>query len=142
MSIRHILYRKGNNVITVASDAFVREAAEELVRNKIGAVVVTQDGHEVAGILSERDVVRTIVEYGEGILDAKVHKIMTVNVESCRMDDTADWVLEHMTKRRIRHLPVVEDGRLAGMISIGDVVKFSLDNLNKEARAMREYIAS
>src|ERR1700742_3567961 len=118
-------------VVTIAPEASVRDLLALLAEHNVGAVVVSSDGEHVAGIVSERDVVRRLND-DDGTLDAEVRRIMTSEVRTCAPDTPVDDLRVMITERRIRHVPVVEDGRLTGIISIGDVVKSSLDQLQFE----------
>ena len=130
MTVAAILRSKGSDVATIAPDATVETAVAALA-----------DGRTGIGILSERDVVRVLAERGTKALAMPVSAAMTAPIRTCRLEDDVPKVMAEMTRHRIRHLPVIEDGRLAGIISIGDVVKRRLDNLESESSAMREYIA-
>ncbi|ADG88330.1 CBS domain-containing protein [Thermobispora bispora] len=136
MRIRDILRKKGSAVATVRPDATVRELLAKLAELNIGAVVVSPDGNAIAGIVSERDVVRRLHERGAGLLDAPVSEIMTVEVRTCAPETTVDELRRTMTEYRIRHVPVVSGGRMVGLVSIGDVVKSAIDELETE----REYL--
>jgi len=140
MKVQAMLARKGDQVVTVWPDATIADAIELLREKKIGALVVSDGGAGVQGILSERDVVRALVTHGDGLLQERVSKFMTSTVKTCVPDDHIADVMGQMTESRIRHLPVVEDGRLLGIISIGDVVKNRLDELESETNDLREYI--
>jgi CBS domain-containing protein len=140
MRISDVLSRKpSQQVVTIAPDASVRDLLGLLARHNIGAVVVSTDGQSVEGIVSERDVVRRLHE-DEHVLDGAVSAIMTSDVHSCRADTPVDDLRVMMTERRIRHVPVVTDGRLTGIISIGDVVKSSLDQLQFERDQLDSYV--
>ncbi len=142
MRIRDIVRSKGEAVVTVRPDATVRELLATLAEHNIGAVVVSADDRTIAGIASERDVVRRLHERGGDVLTSPVAEIMTSDVRTCGPDDDLDAVRDVMTQRRIRHLPVVRDDRLAGIVSIGDVVKNRLEELELETIVLREaYIA-
>jgi CBS domain-containing protein len=141
MNVESILRMKGDQVVTVAPDTGVADAVDLLRARKIGAVVVSPDGKAVAGILSERDVVRALAAKGKAALDATVGTIMTKTVVTCRRADSVETVMERMTEGRFRHVPVVEGDALAGMISIGDVVKARLEELSAEAEQLKEFIA-
>jgi CBS domain-containing protein len=142
MNVEGILRAKGAGVVTIRPDASVGELVEGLRRERIGAMVVSGDGRSVDGIVSERDVVRGLASYGAAILQLPVREIMTRNVVTCAPGDTVRQLMEQMTRRRIRHLPVVADGALAGIVSIGDVVKSRLEEVETEANVLREaYIA-
>jgi CBS domain-containing protein len=140
MRISEILSGKPDHaVVTIAPDATVRELLGVLAEHNIGAVVVSTDGAAVDGIVSERDVVRRLHQ-DAGVLEAPVGQIMTTEVRTCEPDTAVDDLRVVMTERRIRHVPVVEDGRLAGIISIGDVVKSSLDQLKFERDQLDSYV--
>ncbi|MDF1794632.1 MAG: CBS domain-containing protein [Thalassobaculaceae bacterium] len=141
MLVSDILKTKGNNVVTVAPDTSVTTAVATLAEKRIGCIVVTTDGGTLAGILSERDVVRMLAEKGGDVLDEPVSALMTAKVVTCTATQTISDVMELMTTGRFRHVPVVEDGRLAGMISIGDVVKFRLEETEEEVRQLSAYVA-
>ncbi|XVQ07820.1 CBS domain-containing protein [Spirillospora sp. CA-255316] len=140
MRIRDLLRRKGTTVATVRPDATVRDLLAALAEHNIGAVVVSPDGATIAGIASERDVVRRLHEHGAGLLGRPVSEIMTAEVRTCEPNADVDDLRRTMTEHRIRHLPVVEDGRLAGIVSIGDVVKSSIDELESEREYLVDYI--
>jgi CBS domain-containing protein len=142
MNVEGILRAKGAGVVTIRPDASVGELIEGLGRERIGAMVVSDDGRSVAGIVSERDVVRGLASHGAAILQLPVREIMTSNVVTCAPGDSVKQLMEQMTRRRIRHLPVVVDGALAGIVSIGDVVKSRLEEVETETNVLREaYIA-
>ena len=141
MSVEAILAAKGREVRTVAPDATVGEALRHLRDERVGALVVSADGATVAGIVSDRDVLHAIADRGAAALGEEVRGIMTERVLTCSARDPVGAVMATMTNRRIRHVPVVDgDGRLGGIVSIGDVVKHRLDEIGREAEAMREYI--
>ncbi|HEX4112513.1 MAG TPA: CBS domain-containing protein [Stellaceae bacterium] len=141
MNVRSILERKGRAVATVRPDASV-EAAVALLRLKgIGALVVSRDGENVEGIISERDVVRAMAEFGAEIGAMHVAALMSREVVTCDEADDIAALMRLMTERRIRHLPVIARGALAGIVSIGDVVKSRIEEVESEATAMRELIA-
>jgi CBS domain-containing protein len=119
----------------------VRDAAAKLAQHGIGAVLV-MNGERVMGILSERDIVRRLAETGAQILDAAIDTVMTRSIVACGLSDTVDQVMEAMTARRIRHLPVIEAGSIVGIISIGDVVKSVIDDARHEAEDLKRYIAT
>jgi CBS domain-containing protein len=139
MTIQAILDSKGRDVVGVDSDAPVREAVRLLAEHRIGAVVV-RDGEGVAGILSERDLVYCIAKEGAGALDLPVSRMMTAPVITVEPSVSVLAALSDMSKRRIRHLPVVEAGKLAGLVSIGDLVAWRIAMIEEEAQAMRAYI--
>ena len=134
--------RKGADVITVRSDASVVELLALLSEHRIGAVVVSDDGEAVNGIVSERDIVRHLHTDGAGLLEAPVSQIMTAEVHTCAPDDSLDDLEAAMTERRFRHVPVVVDGKLHAIVSIGDVVKNRIDDLQAERDQLRTYIQS
>ncbi len=142
MKVESILKTKGRDVITVPPEASVAEATRLLKEKRIGAVVVRGDGATVQGILSERAIVHALVEHGGGALKMRVSDLMTRDVVTCSPEDSIGNLMAQMTERRFRHLPVVEGGSLCGMVSIGDVVKNRLDEVETEASAMREFITS
>lgn len=141
MLVRQILGMKGGtDVVTVASGASVSDAARILSEKRIGAIVVTNEGGAPAGILSERDIVRELGKRGGGCLNDSVDSLMTRDMVSCTPDETADQVLGKMTEGRFRHLPVMEDDAMTGLISIGDVVKARLSELAMEKDALEGMI--
>ena len=142
MNVESILRNKGMRVTTIAPEARIADAVAALHRNKIGALVVSRDGTDIEGILSERDIVTAIADNGARALDLTVADTMSRNVITCRRGDTIADLAALMTERRIRHLPVVEDRHLVGIVSIGDVVKHRIDEVENEASSMREFIAS
>ena len=141
MNVHTILRNKGSAVATIAADATVDEAVELLRARSIGALVVSDDGESVDGILSERDIVDALGRYGDALLPLNVGKIMTRAVVTCDPDDSVADLMAEMTNRRIRHFPVVRDGRLCGIVSIGDLVKSRLDEIEYEAHSLRSFIA-
>ena len=140
MNVKHILERKGSAVTTIKPSATIAEAARLLAEARIGAIVVSEDGAGIDGILSERDIVRVIGTDGPAMLDRPVSAAMTANVVTCKPEDRLNVLMSMMTQRRIRHLPVVDNGRMTGVISIGDVVKERMDEIEADAAAMRDYI--
>ena len=141
MLVRHIVSVNGKDVATAGPDATIADAARLLKERNIGALVITTDDGRLAGILSERDLVRGLPEHGADLLALKVKDRMTADVTTCSPDDRVDAIMKLMTEGRFRHLPVVEDGRLAGIVSIGDVVKSRLEELESETTTLRQYIA-
>ena len=141
MNVGSILKTKGNVVVTVAPDEKVAVAAAKLKREKIGALIVSEDGIGVSGILSERDIARALADHGAGLGELAVDELMTRKVITCTPDDTVENLMATMTKHRIRHLPVMARGALCGVVSIGDVVKIRLEEFEHEADSMRAYIA-
>jgi CBS domain-containing protein len=142
MQVENILQSKGSAVFTVSARAPVADAVRELNSRRIGAVVVVNDAGQVAGILSERDIVRHLGDDPAKLLASPVSDIMTKNVISCPSGTAISELMEQMTKFRIRHIPIVDDGELVGIVSIGDVVKRKIEETEQEAIALREYIAS
>jgi len=142
MSVAHILKKKGRNVITVGPGQTLHEVASLLAKHRIGAVIVSTGGGGISGIISERDVVRVLAEAGASALSRPAQDFMTVKVRTCTPHDSEQHLMSLMTEHRIRHLPVLENGRLAGMISIGDVVKLRIESIESEAEQMKSYIAT
>jgi CBS domain-containing protein len=142
MSVSHILGVKGSSVITATSKETVQSTAQKLSQHRIGAVVVIDDKGTIAGIVSERDIVRALAEHGAKSMAMPVLGIMSKTVKTCKVGDSEIELMALMTTHRIRHLPVVEGGKLAGMISIGDIVKFRIEAIEREAEEMKSYIAS
>jgi CBS domain-containing protein len=140
MNVHSMLSQKGNKVVTARPDTTVLAASRLLKLERIGSIVISADGAHVQGILSERDIVRGLVDRGPELLDIPVSEIMTRTVTTCTPDDDIKEVMSKMTRGRIRHLPVVENGRLCGIISIGDVVKNRLEDLETETSVLRDYI--
>ncbi len=140
MKIDRILNTKGAKVVSAPTTARVAEVAHLLAEHKIGALVVSDDGVRVAGIVSERDIVHHIAHQGASTLDQPVSAIMTDQVVCCGRDDTVESVLETMTRRRFRHAPVLEDGKMIGIVSIGDIVKARMDDVEAEAQVLRDFI--
>jgi len=140
MSVRQILKAKGHTVVTVRQDTTIRDVVATLARERIGAVVVSDDGEAVAGILSERDVMKGLAEKGAKLLDLAARDLMTRSFTPAKVDMPILHVLDMMTQGRFRHMPVIDNGKLAGLVSIGDAVKARLDMLELEAESMKEYI--
>ena len=141
MRIADVLRRKGSDVATVASGASVVELLAELAGRNVGALPVV-DGGRLVGIVSERDIVRRLHDGGPGTLEATVADIMTTEVATCAPEDSAVDLAGIMTTRRFRHMPVVVDGELCGIVSIGDLVKARIDMLEEERQQLQSYIAS
>jgi CBS domain-containing protein len=140
MRISDVLRGKGSTVATVEPGMSIASLVGELARHNVGALVVMTDG-QVVGIVSERDVVRQLHERGAGLLDATVAEIMTTSVVTCLPTDSVDSLAATMTERRIRHMPVLQDGALAGIVSIGDVVKSRIGELESDREQLETYIA-
>ncbi|QYX56333.1 CBS domain-containing protein [Roseovarius sp. SCSIO 43702] len=141
MLVSQILSGKGGGkVITATPDMLISEAAAILAERRIGGLVVSTDGSSIEGILSERDIVRSLAARGATCLEDKVADLMTRNPVCCSREDTSDQVLLRMTEGRFRHMPVVEDGKLAGIVTIGDVVSARLSQLSMEKDALEGMI--
>jgi CBS domain-containing protein len=140
MRISDVIRRKGDKVVTIPTDATVKALLEILEQHHIGAVVVSDDGATVSGIVSERDVVRHLHSDGVGVLDQSVGAIMTSDVETCTPEDGIEDLARTMTERRFRHVPVVVDGKLVAIVSIGDIVKWRIDELQTERDHLVGYI--
>lgn len=142
MNVAAILKSKGREVVTTIPDTTLLDIVNLLGKHRIGCVVVTGIDGKVIGIVSERDIVREIARAGAKVLKEPVASCMTKAVVACRESDTIDKLMSEMTTHRFRHMPVVERGRLCGLVSIGDVVKMRIAEAEMEAAAMREYIAT
>jgi CBS domain-containing protein len=140
MNVVTILKQKGRAVTTASPNTTLLEVANKLSAKRIGAIVVVGAGGEVAGIVSERDIIRSLAAHGADCLGLPVSETMTKQVVTCQETDTLDELMAMMTARRFRHLPVVTDGALVGIVSIGDVVKHHVAEVEMEATAMRDYI--
>ncbi|MFC8799611.1 CBS domain-containing protein [Promicromonospora sp. NPDC057138] len=140
MRVTEALRRKGGSVVTISRDRSVRDLLALLAQHGIGAVVVSEDGVGVDGIVSERDVVRRLHSDGDGILDGTVEAIMTAAVHTCGPDATLDELMPIMTEHRVRHVPVLVDARLTGIVSIGDVVKHRIAEVQAERDQLTAYI--
>lgn len=142
MLVKNILADKGSGVETMTPDRTLAEAVQVLAKRRIGAVVLTGTEGRIAGILSERDIVRILASDGPGVLEKPIAAAMTAKVKVCHEDNSIDDVMEIMTAGRFRHLPVERDGALVGIISIGDVVKRRIEQVEREAQEIRNYIAT
>jgi CBS domain-containing protein len=140
MLIAQILEGKGSDVIATRPEAAIAEVARVLKQKRIGALVVTDADGQLCGIISERDLARGLADHGAGLLEMKVAELMTAEVVTCTPDDGLEKLMQTMTERRFRHLPVVRDGELIGIISIGDVVKHRLQELEAETHMLHDYI--
>jgi CBS domain-containing protein len=140
MKISALLAVKGASVVTIRPDASIAEAVAALGSYNVGALVVSTDGRTLEGIISERDIVRALGELGSGVLEPQVATIMSPDVHTCSPEDTVESLMKTMTEHRVRHLPVVEAGVLAGMVSIGDVVKNRMEELEQDRDALVDYI--
>jgi CBS domain-containing protein len=143
VNIESILAGKGREVSTIRPDAAIGEAVQRMRHERVGSLVVSEDGASVAGIISDRGIMNALADEGVEVLQRPVQEVMTREVFTCSRGDSVGAIMAAMTERRIRHIPVVEeDGRLGGLVSIGDVVKSRLDEIGREAEEMREYISS
>jgi CBS domain-containing protein len=140
MTVRAILSRKGNDVATIEPNAPLAAAMKILAERRIGALVVTGADQRIVGILSERDIVRTLAERGPRALDEPLADVMTRKVVTCSQSETVCEIMERMSSGKFRHVPVVEQGRLIGIVSIGDIVKSRLEEMEREQAAMHDYI--
>jgi CBS domain-containing protein len=140
--VSDLIKRKGSSVASAPPDTTVAALLDLLAEHGIGAVVVSTDGSTVTGIVSERDVVRALRRTGAALLDAPISRLMTADVVVTAPGDTVENLMRLMTERRIRHVPVVADGRMAGIISIGDVVKSRMDELEADRAQLIDYIQS
>jgi len=140
MDIADVIRRKGSAVHTVAPTETVERLVALMAEHGIGALVVSQDGTTIDGIVSERDVVRHLAADGVAVLSQPVSHIMTSDVRTCHKADPVEGIAHTMTQHRIRHIPVVEDGRLTGVVSIGDVVKYRIDQLTEERNHLLGYL--
>ncbi|MCU1354322.1 MAG: hypothetical protein JWM05_3531 [Acidimicrobiales bacterium] len=141
MQVSVLLQAKGSTVVMVSPEATTAEVAATLTEHRIGAVVVSADGTHIDGVLSERDIVRALAARGAPALDEPASRIMTAEVLTCEPDTTVEQVMALMTENRVRHVPVLVDGELAGLISIGDVVKDRISVLESETEALQSYIS-
>lgn len=141
MTVRSILDSKGHHVASIDPDTKMTTAVKTLAERRIGALLVMGEG-QIEGIISERDVVRVLAERGAGVLDEPVRAVMTRKVVTCTRSDTVAAVMEMMTAGKFRHLPVVDNGRVVGLVSIGDVVKYRVTEYEREQAALRDYIKS
>ncbi len=142
MLVGAILNHKGGEVFTVDPYAAVGTATELLQRHGVGALIVSADGVTVLGIVSERDIVRSLAEIGHRVLTTPVASVMTDDVVTCAPADTTEQLMEIVTTRRIRHVPVLDDGRLVGLVSIGDIVAARVRELEDETHVLRDYITA
>jgi CBS domain-containing protein len=142
MTVKAILSRKGREVVTIDPAASLQDATRLLSDRGIGVVIVTHAGDRIAGLLSERDIVRILAARGPVALNMRVDQVMTRRVVTCLESDTISELMERMTTGKFRHLPVVDGDRLVGIVSIGDVVKSRLEEIEAESSALREYIAT
>jgi CBS domain-containing protein len=142
MTVEHILQVKGRDVVTIDKETTLADAARMLAERRIGALIVSAAERPVLGIVSERDIVRAVAERGAAALADRVAELMTQKVVTCTSKAALNDIMELMTEGKFRHIPVLEDGRLGGIVSIGDIVKHRLAEIEAETRAMRDYIAT
>jgi len=142
MQVRHILREKGRQVVDIEPDATLRDACRKLVQHNIGALAVRDRSGRLAGLISERDIVRAAAHDGCEALERSVSEHMTSALEACSETDSINELMEIMTRQRLRHLPVMQKGQLSGIVSIGDVVKTRIEETMHEAESLREYIAA
>lgn len=140
MRVKTILASKGDHVVKIGSNDTIRTTLLRLKTHNFGALVVSDDGSSVAGIISERDLVRAMVDHGADLMEMTVGELMTRDVQTCTPDDDIEDVMDTMTHGRFRHMPVTVDGRLVGVVSIGDLVKHRMRELVDETKALREYV--
>src|SRR5437660_1849492 len=140
MTVKTILATKGSNVLAIEPTATLEAAVAMLAKHRVGALLVFGPDRRVIGILSERDIVRALAERGAGVLNEPLSQVMTRNVVTCSESDSVGVLMERMTTGRFRHLPVVEQDQVIGIVSIGDVVKHRLQEIEEEAGALRNYI--
>ncbi len=141
MTVKRILDEKGRKVVTIAPEMAVREATALLAEHRIGAIVVLDERQAITGLLAERDVVAAIARYGAECLDRTVAEVMCRDVHTCTEDMEIEAVMEIMNSRRARHLPVARNGRLVGIVSIGDAVRSHIRAIEHETREIKAYIA-
>jgi CBS domain-containing protein len=142
MIVSIILADKGRDIVTIEPSASLAGAAKLLAEKRIGAALILGADHRLVGIISERDIVQAVAARGAAALDEPVSQTMTRKVETCNENEPISSIMERMTKGKFRHVPVVDQGRLAGIVSIGDVVKHRLQQMEHESAAMRDYIAT
>lgn len=140
MTVSIILAAKGQDVVTIEPSATLGEAVKVLAEKRIGAALILGADRRIAGIISERDIVRALAERGAVVLDEPVSGTMTRKVETCNENETVVNIMERMTAGKFRHMPVVDQGRLVGVVSIGDIVKHRVQEMERESVAMRDYI--
>lgn len=142
MHVHVILKNKGSDVATIAPDETVAAASRRLAEQRLGALVVSRDGSRPEGMLSERDIARGVATYGTRLGTMPVSELMSVDVVTCAPSDDIAAIMTVMTARRMRHLPVMENGRMCGIVSIGDAVKARLEEIEQEAATLRDYIVN
>jgi len=140
MTVSVIVANKGRVVVSIEPNASLADAVRLLAQKRIGAAVILGADRRLAGIISERDIVRVLAERGAAVLDEPVSRTMTRKVESCNENETVAQIMERMTQGKFRHMPVVDQGQVVGVVSIGDIVKHRLHEMERESTAMRDYI--
>ena len=140
MIVKNILTGKGGDVATIEQTADLKAAVKVLAERRIGALVILGTDHRVIGLLSERDIVRALAEHGSNALNEPIGQVMTREVKTCSEDDTVEGLMDQMTTGRFRHMPVVKQDKLVGIVSIGDVVKNRVEEIDHEAKSLRDYI--
>ena len=140
MIVKNILLGRRGNVVTIEPTADLAAAVKRLAERRIGALVILGADHRIVGILSERDIVQAFAERGPAALHEPVGQVMTSDVKTCSEDDTIEGLMGRMTTGKFRHMPVVEQGKLIGIVSIGDVVKNRVEEIEHESEALRDYI--
>jgi CBS domain-containing protein len=138
--VKNILTGKGGDVATIEPTADLKAAVKVLAERRIGALVILGTDHRVIGLLSERDIVRALAERGSNALNEPIGQVMTREVKTCSEDDTVEGLMDQMTTGRFRHMPVVKQDKLVGIVSIGDVVKNRVEEIDHEAKSLRDYI--
>jgi len=139
MTVSSILATKGREVVSIEPNASLAEAARLLATKHIGAALILGPDRRIVGIISERDIVAAVAQRGAAVLDEPVNRVMTRKVETCNESEIVSHIMERMTAGKFRHLPVVDQGQVVGMISIGDVVKYRLQEMERESKAIRDY---
>ena len=142
MKVKGILKSKGSKVVTVRPDARISTLVQLLHLERIGSAVVSEDGASILGIVTERDIVIGLAKHGREFLEMKVGDVMTREVLTCQPTESIRELMEKMSHRRLRHVPVVEQGRLCGIVSIGDVVKNRLEEMDLESKVLRDYLVT
>jgi CBS domain-containing protein len=140
MTVGIILAAKGRGSVTIEPNSTLADAIKLLAEKRIGAALILGADHRIAGIISERDIVRALAERGAGVLNEPVSQTMTRKVETCNENEPVVNIMERMTAGKFRHMPVVDQGRLVGVVSIGDIVKHRVQEMERESGAMRDYI--
>ncbi|MGI9490573.1 MAG: CBS domain-containing protein [Geminicoccaceae bacterium] len=141
MFVRQILNSKGDSIVSIGPSAMVADIAALMSKERIGAIVVLDVDERIAGIVSERDITRGLAEHGATLLEMRADRIMTRDVVTCSPEDGIDGLMRKMTSGRFRHLPVVDKAKMVGIVSIGDIVKHRLEELEAEASLLQDYIA-